>query len=320
MLQTVHGGANARPFLHPHQRLRHAAVPADRAGALPQAALRRRPAADLRAEPELPQRGCRRHPQSRVHLASRPTRPTATTSGCGDLTRELDPRGRHRRRRTARRAPARTRTGNLIEVDLSGPWRSVTVHDAVSAALGTRVDAGTTLGRARRALPRARSARARRDGRGGRRRPLRTAGREDDGGTDLLPRLPGRDVAADPTPPDAMPRLAERWDLVAFGMEIGTAYSELIDPVEQRARLSEQSLAAADGDPEAMETRRGVPRRARIRHAADWRARPRRRPAGHDADRRRRSGRRWRSRSSVHGERVDEAPTRQPERCHCVRG
>src|SRR4051812_29741810 len=49
------------------------------------------------------------------------------------------------------------------------------------------------------------------------------------------------------------PRLAERWDLVAFGAEIGTAYSELIDPVEQRARLTAQSLQAAGGDLEAME-------------------------------------------------------------------
>ncbi|GAA0932273.1 bifunctional lysylphosphatidylglycerol synthetase/lysine--tRNA ligase LysX [Nonomuraea longicatena] len=49
------------------------------------------------------------------------------------------------------------------------------------------------------------------------------------------------------------PRLAERWDLVAFGMELGTAYSELTDPAEQRRRLSEQSLLAAGGDPEAME-------------------------------------------------------------------
>lgn len=49
------------------------------------------------------------------------------------------------------------------------------------------------------------------------------------------------------------PRLAERWDLVAFGTEIGTAYSELIDPTEQRRRLTEQSLLAAGGDPEAME-------------------------------------------------------------------
>ncbi len=49
------------------------------------------------------------------------------------------------------------------------------------------------------------------------------------------------------------PRLAERWDLVAFGAEIGTGYSELVDPIEQRARLTEQSLRAAGGDPEAMQ-------------------------------------------------------------------
>lgn len=48
------------------------------------------------------------------------------------------------------------------------------------------------------------------------------------------------------------PRLAERWDLVAFGMEIGTAYTELTDPRVQRERFLAQSLAAAAGDPEAM--------------------------------------------------------------------
>jgi lysyl-tRNA synthetase class 2 len=40
---------------------------------------------------------------------------------------------------------------------------------------------------------------------------------------------------------------------VCFGAEIGTAYSELVDPVEQRRRLTEQSILAAGGDPEAME-------------------------------------------------------------------
>jgi lysyl-tRNA synthetase class 2 len=47
--------------------------------------------------------------------------------------------------------------------------------------------------------------------------------------------------------------LVERWDLVVAGMEVGTAYSELTDPVDQRRRLTEQSLKAAAGDPEAME-------------------------------------------------------------------
>ncbi|MGU3291343.1 bifunctional lysylphosphatidylglycerol synthetase/lysine--tRNA ligase LysX [Williamsia sp. M5A3_1d] len=49
------------------------------------------------------------------------------------------------------------------------------------------------------------------------------------------------------------PDLAQRWDLVAWGVELGTAYSELTDPVEQRARLTAQSERAAGGDPEAME-------------------------------------------------------------------
>ncbi len=48
-------------------------------------------------------------------------------------------------------------------------------------------------------------------------------------------------------------RLAERWDLVAFGAELGTAYSELVDPIDQRERLTEQSMRAAAGDPEAMQ-------------------------------------------------------------------
>ena len=48
-------------------------------------------------------------------------------------------------------------------------------------------------------------------------------------------------------------RLCQRWDLVAFGMELGTAYSELTDPLLQRERLEQQSLLAAGGDAEAME-------------------------------------------------------------------
>lgn len=48
------------------------------------------------------------------------------------------------------------------------------------------------------------------------------------------------------------PLLTEKWDLIGFGTELGTAYSELVDPVEQRRRLTAQSLKAAAGDPEAM--------------------------------------------------------------------
>ena len=49
------------------------------------------------------------------------------------------------------------------------------------------------------------------------------------------------------------PRMVEAWDLIIGGMERGTGFSELVDPVIQRTVLTEQSLAAAAGDPEAME-------------------------------------------------------------------
>ncbi len=49
------------------------------------------------------------------------------------------------------------------------------------------------------------------------------------------------------------PDLIEAWDLIIGGMERGTGFSELVDPVIQRARLTSQSLEAAGGDPEAMQ-------------------------------------------------------------------
>ncbi|HZA32800.1 MAG TPA: lysine--tRNA ligase [Propionibacteriaceae bacterium] len=49
------------------------------------------------------------------------------------------------------------------------------------------------------------------------------------------------------------PHLIEAWDLLIGGLERATGFSELIDPVIQRERLTSQSLAAAAGDPEAMQ-------------------------------------------------------------------
>ncbi|MBA2444814.1 MAG: lysine--tRNA ligase [Nocardioidaceae bacterium] len=49
------------------------------------------------------------------------------------------------------------------------------------------------------------------------------------------------------------PGLVEAFDLIINGVELGVAYSELNDPVIQRERLSQQSLLAAQGDPEAMD-------------------------------------------------------------------
>jgi lysyl-tRNA synthetase class 2 len=49
------------------------------------------------------------------------------------------------------------------------------------------------------------------------------------------------------------PGVAEKWDLVILGTERATAFSELIDPIDQRERLTAQSLLAAGGDAEAMQ-------------------------------------------------------------------
>ena len=49
------------------------------------------------------------------------------------------------------------------------------------------------------------------------------------------------------------PGVVEKWDLYIDGAEQGTGYSELVDPVIQRDRLVAQSLLKAGGDVEAMQ-------------------------------------------------------------------
>jgi lysyl-tRNA synthetase, class II len=46
--------------------------------------------------------------------------------------------------------------------------------------------------------------------------------------------------------------LVERWEAFAGGMEIANAFTELNDPDDQRARFEEQKRAAAEGDEEAQ--------------------------------------------------------------------
>lgn len=52
---------------------------------------------------------------------------------------------------------------------------------------------------------------------------------------------------------DENPTLTDRFQLVVNGAEIINAYSELVDPLEQRRRLEAQALLKSNGDLEAME-------------------------------------------------------------------
>jgi lysyl-tRNA synthetase class 2 len=148
----------------------------------------------------------------------------------------------------------RTDGANGLEpVDISGSWPVKTVHDAVSDALGEAIDVNTTLAQLRKLSDAAHI-------------PYRPHW---DAGAVVLELYEHlvEDRTEHPTfyidfptsvspltrPHRSKPGVAERWDLVAWGVELGTAYSELTDPVEQRRRLQEQSLLAAGGDPEAME-------------------------------------------------------------------
>lgn len=52
---------------------------------------------------------------------------------------------------------------------------------------------------------------------------------------------------------DADPRKIDAFQVVAVGFELCKAYSELVDPIEQRKAFEEQAKAKQDGDDEAMD-------------------------------------------------------------------
>ncbi|MDQ2740621.1 MAG: bifunctional lysylphosphatidylglycerol synthetase/lysine--tRNA ligase LysX, partial [Actinomycetota bacterium] len=144
-------------------------------------------------------------------------------------------------------------SGDLESIDLALPWAAVGVHAAVSGACGTEIDPSTSAEQLQHIAVQHRV-------------PAHEGMSAGEIVMDLYDHLVEPATVAPTfyydfpveTSPLARthrtdPRLSERWDLVAFGMEIGTAYSELADPIEQRARLTEQSLRAAAGDEEAME-------------------------------------------------------------------
>jgi lysyl-tRNA synthetase, class II len=138
------------------------------------------------------------------------------------------------------------------ELELDQPWPRLPVYEAVSAATATQVTPDTTLAELRAVADATNVA-------------VRPDWAEAEIVLELLEQLVEHTLI-EPTflcdypaavrplarPHRDDPRLSEAWDLVVNGVELAPAYSELVDPVEQRRRLLEQSVKAAGGDPEAM--------------------------------------------------------------------
>ncbi|MEV1285996.1 lysine--tRNA ligase [Micromonospora sp. NPDC049679] len=155
---------------------------------------------------------------------------------------------------------ARAMTGSHVvthadgtEFDLGGEWRSVTLYGVLSEALGEEVTVETDMARLvqyaeKHNLPV--------DPKWG---PGKLA--EELFEELVVPRLRQptfvRDYPIETSPLTRAhrerPGLAEKWDLYVLGFELATAYSELVDPVVQRERLVTQAQLAAKGDDEAMQ-------------------------------------------------------------------
>jgi lysyl-tRNA synthetase class 2 len=138
-------------------------------------------------------------------------------------------------------------------VDLDGEWTWLPVYDGVSAAVGEEITPGTPAERLRELLDRHELSY---DPAWGAEKLVLELLSELVEPTLIQPTFlcdypPSAQPLARPhrSKPDAI----EAWDLIIGGIERGTGFSELIDPVVQRAVLEEQSRLAAGGDPEAMQ-------------------------------------------------------------------
>jgi lysyl-tRNA synthetase, class II len=247
MLQLQHGGATARPFVtHAH------AIDSD---------------LYLRIAPELFLKRCVVGGIERVFEINRNFRNEgvdsshspefamlevyqayATYDDMAELTRAMVQAGA-----VATFGSTVVRHADGTEHDLGGRWRSVTLHEAVSEVVAQKIDLDTSRDELRK-LAAARDIELTDD---------LSAGEivlelfEKLVEHTLIEPTFVRDYPVEVRPLTRRhrtePRLAESWDLIAFGTELATAYSELVDPVEQRERLYAQSLLAAAGDVEAMQ-------------------------------------------------------------------
>jgi len=139
------------------------------------------------------------------------------------------------------------------KADLGGTWKEISLYDAISEGVGEKVTALTPMDDLKRIATKL----------GIKIDPKWIAGKLAE---EIFEHV-AKDQLIAPTfvmgfPVDTsplvrahreIPGVAEKWDLYVDGFELATGYSELVDPVVQRDRLVEQAKLGAKGDLEAMQ-------------------------------------------------------------------
>ncbi|MCP2164686.1 lysine--tRNA ligase [Goodfellowiella coeruleoviolacea] len=138
------------------------------------------------------------------------------------------------------------------EYDLSGEWTALTMYGSLSEALGEEVTPDTSVNRLRGLADQHELVVDPKLGHG----KLVEELWEHLVGRHLTAPTFVRDFPVETSPLTrqhrTQPGVAEKWDLYVRGFELATGYSELVDPVVERARLEEQARLASQGDEEAM--------------------------------------------------------------------
>ncbi|QEN16311.1 lysine--tRNA ligase [Mycolicibacterium sp. ELW1] len=138
--------------------------------------------------------------------------------------------------------------------DLDGEWPSLEMYPSLSEALGEEITPDTSLeylltiaDRLEVEIPRDRGY--------GHGKVIEELWEHTVGDTLWAPTFV-KDFPVETTPLTrqhrSIPGVTEKWDLYVRGFELATGYSELVDPIVQRERFEAQARAAAAGDDEAM--------------------------------------------------------------------
>ena len=139
------------------------------------------------------------------------------------------------------------------QADLGGTWKEISLYDAISEGVGEQVTALTSIDDLKKIAAKL----------GMKIDPKWVTGKLAE---EIFEHV-AQDKLIEPTfvmgyPVDTsplvrahrdIPGVVEKWDLYIDGFELATGYSELIDPVIQRNRLVEQAQLGAKGDLEAMQ-------------------------------------------------------------------